>query len=110
MPEADKDYAISQMLGEAQIAPGPAHREMPKYACHKQVWALKIKEVHIRDIGTEATYYSLHFVDEGYAPLRVSADYVHKHNPRSGGYYVVYKDGYASFSPAAAFEEGYTRC
>ncbi|MCK9988658.1 MAG: hypothetical protein AzoDbin1_05130 [Azoarcus sp.] len=26
-----------------------------------------------------------------------------------GGYYVVYEDGYKSFSPAIAFESGYTR-
>jgi hypothetical protein len=26
-----------------------------------------------------------------------------------GGYYVVYEDGYKSFSPASAFENGYTR-
>ena len=32
-----------------------------------------------------------------------------KHNPAVGGYYVVYKDGYESFSPAQAFEEGYAR-
>jgi hypothetical protein len=29
--------------------------------------------------------------------------------PQPGGYFVVYKDGYKSFSPAKAFEEGYTR-
>ena len=29
--------------------------------------------------------------------------------PRVGGYYVVYADGYASFSPSKAFEDGYTR-
>ena len=29
--------------------------------------------------------------------------------PEVGGYYVVHKDGYKSFSPANAFEEGYTR-
>ena len=32
-----------------------------------------------------------------------------KHDPQAGGYYVVYADGYQSFSPAQAFEEGYTR-
>jgi hypothetical protein len=32
---------------------------------------------------------------------------MHKHKPQVGGYYVLYKDGYASFSPASAFEEGY---
>lgn len=27
-----------------------------------------------------------------------------------GGYYVRYEDGFESWSPAKAFEEGYTRC
>ncbi len=36
-------------------------------------------------------------------------DYMRKHQPKIGGYFVVYKDGYKSFSPAEAFEEGYTR-
>jgi hypothetical protein len=26
-----------------------------------------------------------------------------------GGYFVVYDDGYTSYSPAAAFESGYSR-
>ena len=34
--------------------------------------------------------------------------YVEKHAPRVGGYFVRYDDGYESFSPAAAFEGGYT--
>lgn len=47
--------------------------------------------------------------DAGYAPFRVDAAYMRKHTPHVGGYYVVYTDGYKSFSPAQAFEEGYTR-
>lgn len=47
--------------------------------------------------------------DEGYAPFEVSPEYIGKHSPVTGGYYVVYADGYISYSPAKAFEEGYTR-
>ena len=47
--------------------------------------------------------------DAGYAPFSVDAAYVRKHQPKVGGYYVAYKDGYKSFSPAEAFEEGYSR-
>lgn len=88
---------------------------MPRYRSHKEVWALKIKEIEFdldkaRSEGRE-TDGSATIVpeDEGYAPFRVDADYVHKHNPKAGGYYVVYKDGYESWSPAEAFESGYTR-
>jgi hypothetical protein len=47
--------------------------------------------------------------EEGYAAFPVSRAYVSKHNPQVGGYFVVYADGYKSWSPAQAFEEGYTR-
>lgn len=79
-----------------------ATREMPRYRCHKEVWALKIKAVE-RDAIT-----LLHFEEPGYAPIQVSYAFDTKHRPEAGGYYVVYKDGYASFSPAEAFEDGYT--
>jgi hypothetical protein len=39
----------------------------------------------------------------------VDGAYLLKHDPRPGGYFVEYADGYRSFSPAEAFEAGYTR-
>jgi hypothetical protein len=47
-------------------------------------------------------------VEEGYLPIIVGAQFLEKHKPEVGGYFVQYADGYKSFSPAAAFEEGYT--
>lgn len=96
-------------------------REIPKYKCHKKVRALKIKEV--RRIGPspksvpaggeaipdEDPAFELVFHEAGYAPLPMSYDYMRKHDPQAGGYYIVYEDGYKSFSPAGAFEAGYTR-
>lgn len=86
--------------------------EMPRYKCHKEVWALKIKRVIDPAMPSNESDGSaeLQFEEAGYAPIRVPYDYVRKHNPQAGGYYVVYADGYQSFSPAKAFEEGYTRC
>lgn len=81
-------------------------REMPKYRCHKEVHALKI--AHIAAWQTDVGGGILTPAEPGYAPFSVSAEYMNKHNPQVGGYYVVYKDGYKSFSPADAFEEGYT--
>lgn len=85
--------------------------EMPRYRCHKEVWALKILDVidPTKDGNESDGSRLLTFVDKDFAALRVPHDYVRKHNPQAGGYYVVYKDGYKSFSPADAFEEGYTR-
>lgn len=74
--------------------------EMPKYKCHKEVHALKIKAVGVNNITPE---------EDGYAIFLVEPEYILKHDPQPGGYYVVYEDGYKSFSPADAFESGYTR-
>lgn len=94
-------------------------REMPKYQCHKQVWALKIKTVAAHASGdpvvsdaefqASEAFQGAHLIpcEDGYAPIHVSADWFHKHKPEAGGYYVVYEDGYKSYSPAAAFESGY---
>ncbi len=80
--------------------------EMPKYQCHKQVHALKIDSLKPQtpDDGTLL----LTPEDAGFAPFILSADFVSKHAPQTGGYYVVYDDGYKSFSPAKVFEDGYT--
>ena len=90
-------------------------REMPKYKCHKQVWALKIKEIRLdadeaNEDGRETDGSARIIpVEDGYGPVTVNHEYMRKHDPQVGGYYVVYKGGYASFSPAGAFEEGYTK-
>ncbi len=88
-----------------------AQVEMPKYQCHKQVWALKISEIKDpTESGSESDGSRLLVpVEKGYAPVRVDGQYVRKHSPQAGGYYVVYSDGYSSFSPAETFEGGYTR-
>lgn len=85
--------------------------EMPKYKCHKQVWALKISDVRdpSADTGNESDGSRiLIFERPGFGPIGVDHSYVHKHKPQAGGYYVVYEDGYKSWSPAEAFEGGYT--
>lgn len=77
--------------------------QMPKYKCHKEVWALKIKQVK----AESAERFYLHFADKRYAPLEIDKEWMGKHKPSDGGYYVQYQDGYASYSPAEAFESGY---
>lgn len=75
--------------------------EMPRYQSHKQVWALKLERV---DVDTSV----LHPVDKAYAPITMPTAWMAKHQPQAGGYFVNYKDGYKSYSPAEAFEEGNT--
>ena len=85
---------------------------MPKYKCYKEVWALKIKEIKRDGEGenreTDGSAI-LGFEESGQDACKVDSDFMFKHKPEVGGYYVVYKDGYRSFSPAEAFETGYEK-
>lgn len=88
-------------------------KELPLYRSHKQVRALKIKAILNPNEGIpdeDNGERLLTFSDPGYeaCAFLVSGEYVKKHKPQVGGYYVRYADGYESWSPAAAFEEGYT--
>lgn len=75
--------------------------KLEKYKCHKIVDALRI-------VGVNNEYRELWF--ENYeSPIVRSKEYFDKHKPVSGGFYVVYRDGYESFSPGDAFESGYTK-
>lgn len=75
-------------------------RQMPRYKCHKEVSALQITKI--------MTGGTLAFAGD-FAPLHVGEGYFARHHPQPGGYYVIYDDGYASYSPAKAFEEGYAK-
>ncbi len=82
-------------------------RELPRYRCHKEVWADKITAIiHDDGIAPPMGNHTTLCFDRG--RVDVSKEYYEKHKPKVGGYYVVYKDGYESFSPADAFEDGYT--
>jgi hypothetical protein len=94
--------------------------QLPKYKCHKEVWALKIREVvfhadadpkvSIETFAATDEFKGGHMIPEDgrYGPIPFEPEYYHKHKPEAGGYFVVYEDGYKSFSPAKAFEDGYT--
>lgn len=87
--------------------------KLPQYQCHKKVRAAKIGA--IEHTGQPSLWtLGLHVPEEA-APLgrslvavEVDQSWIERFNPVVGGYYVVYEDGYASFSPAKAFEDGYT--
>lgn len=82
----------------------PHGRNLPKYRCHKDVWAVKIASIAY-DLDSAL----ITPADPSYPAFRMSGEWIGKHNPQVGGYFVVYEDGYRSYSPAKAFEEGYTR-
>jgi hypothetical protein len=79
----------------------------PEYVCHKTVRAFKILAIKEDERNC---HYELVPDDLTLLPAFVSHDWINKHNPKMGGYFVVYKDGYMSYSPANVFESGYTRC
>lgn len=79
--------------------------KLPEYQCFKKVRALKIKQIKLM---VDEPYYTAYPEDGDYPPFKLLSSYVRKFNPQPGGYYVVYEDGYKSYSPAEAFEKGYT--
>ncbi len=94
---AESRRAARRIAGQANENGG---RQMKEYVSHKRVQAMKIASIiH----GRGAT-----LADAAGVSVEVSRAYVEKHEPRVGGYYVLYGDGYESWSPAAAFESGYT--
>jgi len=87
-----------------------ATHDLPLYRCHKLVRAIQIHTIAHRVSEDGETHYYIYPRDvPSVGPFPVSAEYMDKHKPQCGGYYVVYEDGYESFSPADAFENGYTR-
>ena len=72
--------------------------ELPEWRCHKIVRGAKI-------VSMSANVLCLEGMDQ---PLRVTEMYLNRHNPEVGGYVVQYEDGYQSYSPAKAFENGYS--
>ena len=73
---------------------------MLKYVCHKTVHAAEILAI----IGNRLEIKSADGID---TYVDVSSEFMAKHNPQLCGYLVEYEDGYMSFSPAKAFENGY---
>lgn len=71
---------------------------LPQFRSHKVVGAAKIVEIWDGDK-----------VDLGqYGIVTVGADWIAEKRAVKGGYFVAYQDGYTSYSPAKAFEEGNT--
>lgn len=78
--------------------------KLPLYQCHKQVRAARITSIDYKLCVIQV--YVGKKVD---VEIQVTADWLDKHDPVIGGYYVVYEDGYRSFSPMSVFEDGYSK-
>ena len=84
-------------------------KELPRYKCHKVVHAMELERVEPMPMASGGGV-TLFPKDESYQPIVCNEEYLCKHRRlvESRGYYVVYEDGYESWSPTEAFEEGYT--
>ena len=78
--------------------------ELPKYKCHKEVWAAKITGITPYEGDTNGL-----ILGEVGGRYVVTDEWIKRFKPEKGGYLVIYKGGYTSFSPAQAFEDGYEK-
>ena len=85
----------------------PDKRELPRYKCHKEVWALKIAIVQMNADRSAR----ISPADDGYGTFTTEPGWGSRFhgNEDDPGYYIVYEDGFKSWSPSKAFEDGYAR-
>lgn len=87
-----------------------AYRELPIYKSHKLVRAIKIGALEIHKDGSAR----IAPADFLYAPFDTAPGWGNRFNTNQTeesedlGYWVLYDDGYESWSPTKAFEEGYS--
>jgi hypothetical protein len=88
-------------------------RSLPEYRSHKIVNALKIVAIdeqrpQVSDGQSAQAWHPATLRFEGdFEPAQVDAEWMRSRRPQVGGYWVLYKDGYTSWSPAKQFDEGY---
>jgi hypothetical protein len=87
--------------------PWDLQQDIPLYRSHKEVKALKIAQVEFGS-GPAEGWFQVKFTDFPAWPW-IAFEASHKPQPSPGWYYVLYRDGYESFSPADVFEGRYTR-
>lgn len=85
--------------------------KLPVWRSHKLVRASKILAIRNLNIHAEAAFQG-HVQDWDVASghtLHIDQSVIRRNEPEVGDYFVLYEDGYRSWSPAAAFEGGYTQ-
>lgn len=82
---------------------------LPEFRSHKVVRAGKILKIERMPAPGGMIMAELTLDVPGKPAITVGEQYLRKHTPQEGGYYVRYPDGYESWSPAKAFESGYVR-
>ncbi|EEV3676413.1 DUF2829 domain-containing protein [Escherichia coli] len=80
---------------------------LPKYKAHKNVSASKIKNVVIFGVTDEPLWGCIELVEPKGATVCVDAIFLQKHRPKTGGYLIVYENGYLFYAPEKPFEQCY---
>lgn len=75
------------------------------YQCHKVVRAAKIDKITRYPDGSASLYVTIR---GGGHCIPTTQAWLNSRKADAGGYFVVYDDGYESYSPAKAFEDGYS--
>jgi hypothetical protein len=85
-------------------------KKIPAFQCSKIVKAFKISEIKQSDKSVDVNGGSWEIIPENkkLKPLRMPHYWIDKHHPKAGGYIVIDKDGYVSYSHAGAFEDSHT--
>ena len=94
-----------QKASEEKMAVINTH--LPKWKCHKEVWAVKIFGLEMNADGSA----NIAPVGDDLSEFTTGANWNERFTLREDmdfGYYVQYADGYESWSPSSAFENGYT--
>jgi hypothetical protein len=86
---------------------------LKRFQCHKKVWAFKIGAVKQledpKNAGSGVYHWWIVPEDAAWPKFKVDTEWALKHKPEAGGYFVIYDDGYCSFSPEKAFVDGYSQ-
>lgn len=89
--EKGREYCVSHLVPNTKF---------DVYQCNKVVCAAKIDSVN--DDFTLSIW-----AKKRLFKINVSEEWIKRHKPKTGGYYVIYEDDYTSYSPKEAFESGY---
>lgn len=79
--------------------------ELTIYQCHKKVQGGKIVQV-MKDRSLEGGAYLL--LDCG-VKIKAGPEFLERHKPAAGKYFLMHDDGYKSVSPGSVFEKGYKK-
>ena len=94
-------------MGEARI-----EKELPRWVSHKTVWGDQIDAILPSTMAgavSDDVYSGDIWLLKCGVGIKVTRSLIARGEPKPGDYYVRYADGYESWSPAKAFEDGYRR-